>query len=84
MHNMDMPQVEVYLPDDALLSCQGSRTRNRPNLLEEAVRSELHRRDLLEETDLYLEEPFEEVGAPSEEELARPRALAARLARTSH
>lgn len=77
-----MPRMQVYLPDElhrAVKECGLSPSK----LLQEAVRVELRRRQLLEETDRYLAELLEEVGEPSAEESARARALALRLSRRS-
>ncbi len=52
-------------------------------LLQDAVRAEFGRRDLLAETDQYLTEFFEEVGTPTEEELTRERAVVARIVHRS-
>jgi hypothetical protein len=50
-------------------------------LLQEAVRVELRRRQLLAETDRYIEHLGEEVGEPSDEAIARAEALARRIKR---
>jgi len=48
-----MPRIQVYLPDDLY---QQVKERGLPasELLQEAVRAELRRQELLEQTDLYL------------------------------
>ena len=48
-------------------------------LLQEAVRAELRRQELLEHTDAYLAELVAEVGDPSASELARAEAIARRI-----
>ena len=48
-------------------------------LLQEAVRAELRRQALLDETDAYLVELTDEVGEPTPEEIARGEAIARRL-----
>ena len=75
-----MPRMRVYLPDDLH---QAVKDRNLPasELLQQAVRVELRRLDLLAETDRYLAELLGEVGEPTGEETARARALARRLTR---
>ena len=75
-----MPRMQVYLPDDLH---QAVKDRNLPasELLQQAVRVELRRLDLLAETDRYLAELLGEVGEPTGEETARARALARRLTR---
>jgi len=72
--------MQVYLQDDLH---QAVKDRNLPasELLQQAVRVELRRLDLLVETDRYLAELLGEVGEPTVEETARARALARRLTR---
>jgi post-segregation antitoxin (ccd killing protein) len=74
-----MPRMQVYLPDDLY---EQVKTRNLPasELLQEAVRAEVRRQDLLAETDAYLAELIAEVGEPSRQELARAEAIARRIA----
>jgi hypothetical protein len=71
--------MQVYLPDDLY---EQVKTRNLPasELLQEAVRAEVRRRDLLGETDTYLAELIAEVGEPSPQERARAEAIARRIA----
>jgi post-segregation antitoxin (ccd killing protein) len=71
--------MQVYLPDDLY---EQVKTRNLPasELLQEAVRAEVRRQDLLAETDAYLAELIAEVGEPSRHELARAEAIARRIA----
>lgn len=75
-----MPRMQVYLPDDLH---QAVKERNLPasELLQQAVRVELRRLDLLAETDRYLAELLGEVGEPTGEERARAQVLARRLTR---
>jgi len=70
--------MQVYLPDDLY---DEIKTRRLPasELLQEAVRAELHRLELLENTDAYLEELIAEVGEPTPTEMARGRAIARRI-----
>jgi hypothetical protein len=71
--------MQVYLPDDLY---EQVKTRNLPasELLQEAVRAEVRRQDLLRETDTYLAELIAEVGEPSPQERARAEAIARRIA----
>jgi post-segregation antitoxin (ccd killing protein) len=73
-----MPRLQVYLPDDLYdaLKAQGLPASE---LLQEAVRLELRRRALLEETDGYVAELIDEVGQPTTREVARAEAVARRL-----
>lgn len=66
--------MQVYLPDELY---RAVKERNLPasELLQEAVRAELRRQALLEETDRYIAELIEEVGEPSPKALARAEAL---------
>lgn len=74
-----MPRMQVYLPEQ-LHRAVKERGLPASELLQEAVRAELRRRELVEETDAYLDELAEEVGAPDLEEVARAEAIARRLA----
>jgi post-segregation antitoxin (ccd killing protein) len=71
--------MQVYLPDDLY---EQVKTRHLPasELLQQAVRAEVHRRDLLAETDAYLAGLTEEVGQPSPQEQVRAQAIARRIA----
>jgi post-segregation antitoxin (ccd killing protein) len=73
-----MPRIQVYLPEDLY---QQVKERGLPasELLQEAVRAELRRQELLEQTDAYLAELVAEVGDPSPNELARAEAIARRI-----
>jgi post-segregation antitoxin (ccd killing protein) len=73
-----MPRIQVYLPDD-LYEQLKQRGLPASELLQEAVRAELHRQQLLEETDAYLAELTEEVGHPSAREVAHAEAIARRI-----
>lgn len=74
-----MPRVQVYLPDD-LYEKLKSRGLPASELLQEAVRAEVRRQDLLAETDAYLAGLLAEVGEPSPQERARAEAIAQRIA----
>lgn len=71
--------MQVYLPDDLY---EHVKTRHLPasELLQEAVRAEVRRQDLLGETDAYLADLLAEVGEPSPRERARAEAIARRIA----
>ena len=70
----------MYLPDELY---QEVKARRLPasELLQEAVRAEVRRLDLLAETDRYLAELVDEIGEPSPGDLARAEATARRLQR---
>ena len=74
-----MPRMQVYLPDDLY---EQVKTRHLPasELLQQAVRAEVHRQDLLDQTDTYLAGLIEEVGQPSQQDQARAHAIARRIA----
>jgi len=74
-----MPRMQVYLPDD-LYDELKARGLPASELLQEAVRAELRRQALLDETDTYLTELIDEVGEPTPDEIARAEAIARRLA----
>lgn len=75
-----MPRMQVYLPDDLYRAVKEYELRA-SELLQEAVRAELHRREVLEETDRYLEELIEKVGEPSPQAIARAESLSRRIRR---
>jgi post-segregation antitoxin (ccd killing protein) len=70
--------MQVYLPDDLYAEVKAQELPA-SELLQQAVRAELRRRALLEETDRYIEELVAEVGAPSARDLAAAEELVARL-----
>jgi hypothetical protein len=74
-----MPRMQVYLPEDLY---EQVKARHLPasELLQEAVRAEVRRQDLLGQTDAYLAELRTEVGEPSPQEQARAQAIARRIA----
>lgn len=80
-----MPRVQVYLPND-LYAALKERRLPASELLQEAVRAELRRLDLLAETVRYLAELEAEVGEPTAADRARAESIATRLAtrRTPH
>ncbi len=75
-----MPRMQVYLPDD-LYRAVKDRGLPASELLQEAVRIELGRRELIEASDDYLTELLSEVGQPSDADTARAEAIARRPAR---
>ncbi len=72
--------MQVYLPDD-LYQAVKDRGLAASELLQEAVRVELRRRQLQEAADEYLTELVAEVGRPDFGQSARAEALARRLSR---
>jgi post-segregation antitoxin (ccd killing protein) len=62
--------MQVYLPDD-LYEQVKTRHLSASELLQEAVRAEVRRQDLLVETDAYLADLLNEVGQPSQQKRAR-------------
>jgi hypothetical protein len=75
-----MPRIQVYLPDD--LHRQLKRSGLSPSeLLQDAVRSELLRRQQIARLDEYLSDLQEEVGEPTRAEKARANALVRRMTR---
>jgi post-segregation antitoxin (ccd killing protein) len=70
--------MQVYLPDE-LYRVVKEREMPASELLQAAVRAELRRQQLLEETDRYLAELLEEVGEPSPGAIARADALSRRI-----
>jgi post-segregation antitoxin (ccd killing protein) len=75
-----MPRMQVYLPDD-LYGAVKKRRLPASELLQNAVRAELRRLDLLAASDRYVAELISEVGQPSPRERARARGIAARIAK---
>jgi hypothetical protein len=72
--------MQVYLPDDLY---ELLKTRGLPasELLQDAVRAEIRRRDLLAETDRYLSRVIAEAGAPTPADVAHASAVADRIER---
>ena len=73
-----MPRMQVYLPDE-LYDALKERKLSPSELLQEAVRAELRRQALLEETDRYLAELIDDVGEPSDEAIASADRLSQRI-----
>ncbi|HEX4954496.1 MAG TPA: hypothetical protein VF017_13980 [Thermoanaerobaculia bacterium] len=72
--------MQVYLPAD-LYEQVKARGLPASELLQEAVRAELGRLDLLSETDRYVADLIAEVGPPTAAQRTRAAAVARRLAR---
>ena len=68
----------MYLPEDLYREVKERRLRA-SELLQDAVRAEVRRQELLAEADRYLAELVEEVGEPSPAAVARAEALAKRV-----
>jgi hypothetical protein len=73
-----MPRLQVYLPDD-LYEAVKRRGLPASELLQEAVRAELQRRDALDATDDYLDALVHEVGEPTPRQQSRADAIARRI-----
>jgi predicted nuclease of predicted toxin-antitoxin system len=73
-----MPRLQVYLPDDLY---EQVKTRGLPpsELLQEAVRAEVRRQDLLAAADSYIADLVAEVGEPTQEQVTRAEAIARRI-----
>jgi hypothetical protein len=75
-----MPRMQVYLPDD-LYRLVKKRRLPASELLQDAVRAEVRRLDLLSETDRFTSDLIAEVGEPGPAERAKAKALAQRIAK---
>lgn len=73
-----MPRMQVYLPDDLYKAVKKGRLPA-SELLQDAVRAEVRRRELMREADRYLAELEAEVGAPSPRQRARATAVVSRI-----
>lgn len=73
-----MPRLQVYLPDE-LYDALKARSLPASELLQDAVRTELRRRNLEEKTDAYVADLIAEVGEPTAKELAKAATIASRL-----
>lgn len=72
--------MQVYLPDD-LYKLVKDRGLPASELLQKAVRAELRRQELLDETDRYVANLVAEVGPPTPAQHTRAAAVAQRAAR---
>jgi hypothetical protein len=75
-----MPRMQVYLPDE-LYRLVKKRRLPASELLQNAVRAEVRRLDLLSETDRFTSSLLAEVGEPGQGHRARAKALAQRIAK---
>jgi len=75
--------MQVYLPDD-LYGMVKDQHLPASELLQEAVRAEVRRRELLVASEAYIAELAAQVGAPSAKERARAGDLARRVVARSH
>jgi len=75
-----MPRMQVYLPDD-LYHAVKDRELPASDLLQKAVRAELRREELLEETDRYLADLIASVGKPTAAAIAKAEVLSRRIQR---
>lgn len=74
-----MPRVHVYLPDD-LYTLMKEHQLPAFKLLQEAVRSEIRRRQLVAVNEAYTEELVKRIGEPTARQRTRAEALAKRIA----
>ncbi len=70
--------MQVYLPDE-LYKIVKSRRLPASELLQEAVKAEARRRELLAETDKYLAKLTAKVGKPSSKQRAHAKAVVSRI-----
>jgi metal-responsive CopG/Arc/MetJ family transcriptional regulator len=75
-----MPRIQVYLPDELHRALKRSGL-SPSELLQDAVRSELQRRQQIAQLDEYLSELQGEVGKPTRAEKARAEAVVRRITR---
>ena len=73
-----MPRMQVYLPDE-LYALVKKRRLPASELLQEAVRAEIRRRQLLAEGDKYVAELSAEVGKPTARQRAAATAVVKKL-----
>ena len=64
-----MPRMQVYLPDD-LYAAVKEYSMPASKFLQDAVRADLRRRELIAGAERYLAELIDEVGEPSAEDFA--------------
>ncbi|MGH3754013.1 MAG: hypothetical protein ACRDRP_15210 [Pseudonocardiaceae bacterium] len=73
-----MPRMQVYLPDELHRQVKQEELPV-SEILQEALREELARREKLAAIDEYLQELVAEVGEPTAEDYARAERLAAQI-----
>ncbi len=75
-----MPRIQVYLPDE--LHREVKRSGLSPSeLLQDAVRAELQRREQIARLDEYLRELEQEVGKPARSDKTRADAIVRKMTR---
>lgn len=74
-----MSRVQVYLPDELYRRVK-EEGLSPSELLQGAVREELHRRELEQATDTYLAELLDEVGEPTAADIEYARRVVQQLA----
>ncbi|MGH9069737.1 MAG: hypothetical protein ACRDX8_00890 [Acidimicrobiales bacterium] len=74
--------MQVYLPDKLYQAVKDKGLRA-SDLLQKAVRAELRRRELLDETDDYLSDLVAQVGVPGTAPTARAEALSRQVRRNA-
>lgn len=72
--------MQVYLPDELYALVKKGRLPA-SELLQEAVRAEVRRRELLAETDAYLAALEKEVGKPTARQQARAKEIVSSITR---
>ncbi len=70
--------MQVYLPEE-LYDAVKARQFSPSELLQAAVRAELRREALLDETDRYLAELIDDAGEPTDDAIAKAEALSRRI-----
>lgn len=73
-----MPRVHVYLPDELYAAVKDHKLPA-SELLQNAIKTELRRQQLIEQADIYLAGLIDEVGEPSPRERERTNAIARRI-----
>ena len=79
---MRMPRMQVYLPDE-LYNLVKSHRLPASELLQDAVRAEVRRRELLAKGERYLAELVAEVGNPTVQQRARADTLTRQIGKRS-
>ena len=77
-----MPRMQVYLPEDIYKQVK-ARALPVSEILQNAVKTELRRQELLAETDRYLDALIAEVGEPTPRQRGRANAKVRRIAQRS-
>lgn len=74
-----MPRIQIYLPDDLYEAVKEAHLPT-SDLLQEAVRAELRRRELVARSEEYTAELAKRLGPPTFRQRIRALALARRIA----